>query len=55
MTHQERPISRRAILQMAVPLTGLAILNPMKLAFAQEPARKLTPNKSWGRKSHTNQ
>ena len=45
MTNQK--LSRRALLQMAVPLGGLAILNPM-ITLAQQPAQNLTPEQIMG-------
>lgn len=49
MTHQQKPLSRRALLQMAVPLGGLTILNPLSLALAQEAAQQtLTPEQIMG-------
>jgi len=48
MTRQQRTLSRRALLQMAVPLGGLVVLDPMKFALAQEAAQKLTPEQIMG-------
>lgn len=48
MTNKERSLSRRTLLQMAVPLGGLAILNPIEKALAQTGALKLTPEQIMG-------
>jgi protocatechuate 3,4-dioxygenase beta subunit len=48
MTHQVRTLSRRSLLQMAVPFGGLAMLNPITLALAQEAAHKMTPEQVMG-------
>jgi protocatechuate 3,4-dioxygenase beta subunit len=48
MIHRRTTLSRRALLQMAVPLGGLAILDPFKLEAAQEAAPKLTPEQIMG-------
>ncbi|HSE36545.1 MAG TPA: hypothetical protein VLG74_04525 [Blastocatellia bacterium] len=48
MTNKQGTLSRRALLQMAVPLGGFAILNPIENAFAQAGAQKLTPEQIMG-------
>ena len=48
MNHKETALSRRALLQMALPVGGLAMLNPIKIALAQEAAHKLTPEQIMG-------
>jgi hypothetical protein len=48
MTHHERTLSRRALLQMAVPLGSLAMLNPIRLTLARTRVSSQHPNKSWG-------
>jgi len=47
MKNSDRPFSRRALLQMAVPLGGFTLLNSMKLTLAQE-ALKQTPEQVMG-------
>lgn len=48
MTDETRTLSRRALLQMAFPVTGLALLDPMRFVLAQEPANRLTPEQIMG-------
>lgn len=48
MTHKQTTLSRRTLLQMALPLGSLAILNPIKIAMAQEAPQKLTPEQIMG-------
>jgi protocatechuate 3,4-dioxygenase beta subunit len=48
MTNKQGTLSRRALLQIAVPLGGLAILNPIENALAQTGALKLTPEQIMG-------
>src|SRR2546426_799827 len=47
MPHQNRTLSRRALLQMAVPVGSLAMLNPTRLILAQA-AQKMTPEQVMG-------
>ena len=47
MNEETRTFSRRALLQMALPVSSLALLDPMNLVLAQE-ANKLTPEQIMG-------
>ena len=47
MTGRQRKLSRRELIQMAAPLGGLALLDPVRLAIAQE-GQKLTPEQIMG-------
>ena len=48
MNHQEKTVSRRKMLEMAVALGGLAVTHPMYRLFAQEAKRHLTPEQIMG-------
>jgi len=48
VTHKQTTLSRRALLQMAVPLGGLAMFDPIRSVMAQDPALKQTPEQIMG-------
>src|SRR4030095_7494357 len=48
MTDERGTLSRRALLQMALPVGGLVLLDPMRFVLAQEAANKLTPEQIMG-------
>lgn len=48
MSHKQTTLSRRALLQLAVPVGSLAMLNPIRLALAQASGPKPTPEQVMG-------
>jgi protocatechuate 3,4-dioxygenase beta subunit len=48
MTFNETTLSRRSLLQMVIPVAGLAMLDPINIALAQEASLKQTPEQIMG-------